>query len=162
MDDRSGNNRNEDGNEQRQDIEGLEYKKSERRRRGWGMGRAQGKMTGKMGEKVEIIEDRPGKEGLEGVGVGAVNVYLVVFADGIISVSHQFLPAPWLINGKWKRKSWRLTYIWFSSISMTFPNTPTESLIGFLLSPTRIMALTGLHTVSSTRSSTPFSQSFVM
>lgn len=58
------------------------------------MGRAQGKMTGKMGEKVEIIEDRPGKEGLEGVGVGAVNVYLVVFADGIISVSQQFLLAP--------------------------------------------------------------------
>ncbi|OXH76108.1 cation transporter [Cryptococcus neoformans] len=85
INDRSGNNKNEDGNEQRQDIEGLEYKKSERRRRGWGMGRAQGKMTGKMGEKVEIIEDRPGKEGLEGVGVGAVNVYLVVFADGIIS-----------------------------------------------------------------------------
>lgn len=51
-------------------------------------------MTGKMGEKVEIIEDRPGKEGLEGVGVGAVNVYLVVFADGIISVSQQFLLAP--------------------------------------------------------------------
>ncbi|OWZ60459.1 cation transporter [Cryptococcus neoformans c45] len=85
INDKSGNNKNEDGNEQRQDIEGLEYKKSERRRRGWGMGRAQGKMTGKMGEKVEIIEDRPGKEGLEGVGVGAVNVYLVVFADGIIS-----------------------------------------------------------------------------
>ncbi|KAE8537631.1 hypothetical protein D1P53_005687 [Cryptococcus gattii VGV] len=78
-------NSSEDGSDQRQDVEGLEYKKSERRRRGWGMGRAQGKMAGKMGEKVEIIEDRPGEEGLEGVGVGAVNVYLVVFADGIIS-----------------------------------------------------------------------------
>lgn len=58
------------------------------------MGRAQGKMAGKMGEKVEIIEDRPGEEGLEGVGVGAVNVYLVVFADGIISVSHLSLLIP--------------------------------------------------------------------
>jgi len=37
-------------------------------------------------EKVEIIEDNPGKEGLEGVGVGAVNIYLVVFADGVVSV----------------------------------------------------------------------------
>ncbi|ORX35589.1 hypothetical protein BD324DRAFT_630759 [Kockovaella imperatae] len=36
-------------------------------------------------EKVEIIEDHPGKEGLEGVGVGAHNVYLIVFSDGIIS-----------------------------------------------------------------------------
>lgn len=60
--------------------------KKEGRRRGWGMGRASGKMATKGGEKVEIVEDRPGKEGLEGVGVGAVNVYLVVFADGIVSV----------------------------------------------------------------------------
>lgn len=45
-------------------------------------------MMGKMGEKVEIIEDRLGKEGLEGVGVGVVNVYFVVFVDGIISVSY--------------------------------------------------------------------------
>ncbi|ODN95364.1 hypothetical protein L198_04760 [Cryptococcus wingfieldii CBS 7118] len=66
------------------DMEDLELKK-EGRRRGWGMGRAQGKMVSKTGEKVEIIEDRPGKEGLEGVGVGAVNVYLVVLADGIVS-----------------------------------------------------------------------------
>lgn len=93
-DGRCRGNRNGDGSDQRQDIEGLEYKKSERRRRGWGMGRAQGKMAGKMGEKVEIIEDRPGEEGLEGVGVGAVNVYLVVFADGIISVSHLSLLIP--------------------------------------------------------------------
>lgn len=42
---------------------------------------------GRRRGKVEIVEDRPGKEGLEGVGVGAVNVYLVVFKDGIISVS---------------------------------------------------------------------------
>ncbi|TYJ51764.1 hypothetical protein B9479_007656 [Cryptococcus floricola] len=66
------------------DMEDLERKK-EGRRRGWGMGRAQGRMVSKTGEKVEIIEDRPGKEGLEGVGVGAVNVYLVVLADGIVS-----------------------------------------------------------------------------
>ncbi|WWD17006.1 hypothetical protein CI109_101442 [Kwoniella shandongensis] len=62
----------------------AEHKK-EGRRRGWGMGRASGKMAAKSGEKVEIIEDNPGKEGLEGVGVGALNVYLVVFADGIVS-----------------------------------------------------------------------------
>ncbi|WVQ79655.1 hypothetical protein IAT38_001755 [Cryptococcus sp. DSM 104549] len=67
-----------------QDREGVESK-VEGRRRGWGMGRATGKMATKSGEKVEIIEDRPGKEGLEGVGVGAVNVYLVVFADGVVS-----------------------------------------------------------------------------
>lgn len=36
---------------------------------------------------VEIVEGVGGKEGVEGVGVGAVNLYLVVFADGILSVS---------------------------------------------------------------------------
>jgi magnesium transporter len=61
--------------------------KKEGRRRGWGMGRAVGKLASRTDEKVEIVEDNPGKEGLEGVGVGAVNVYLVVFADGIVSVS---------------------------------------------------------------------------
>jgi hypothetical protein len=61
--------------------------KKEGRRRGWGMGRAVGKLAARTEEKVEIVEDNPGKEGLEGVGVGAVNVYLVVFADGIVSVS---------------------------------------------------------------------------
>lgn len=40
---------------------------------------------------VEIVEGH--KEGVEGAGVGAVNVYLVVFGDGIISVS---LSARWL------------------------------------------------------------------
>lgn len=34
---------------------------------------------------VEIVEGH--KEGVEGAGVGAINVYLVVFGDGIISVS---------------------------------------------------------------------------
>ncbi|WVR06776.1 hypothetical protein IAU60_003811 [Kwoniella sp. DSM 27419] len=63
----------------------MENEKKEGRRRGWGMGRASGKHAAKSGEKVEIVEDNPGKEGLEGVGVGAVNVYLVVFADGIVS-----------------------------------------------------------------------------
>lgn len=43
--------------------------------------------SGRRRGKVEIVEDRPGKEGLEGVGVGAANVYLIVFKDGIISVS---------------------------------------------------------------------------
>ncbi|WVN85663.1 uncharacterized protein L203_100812 [Cryptococcus depauperatus CBS 7841] len=65
--------------------EELSEGKKEERRRGWGMGRQQGKDVGKMGGKVEIVEDRPGKEGLEGIGVGGVNVYLVVFADGLLS-----------------------------------------------------------------------------
>lgn len=59
----------------------------ERRRRGWGFGRATGRAATKIGEKVEIVENDPGKEGLEGVGVGGINLYLVVFADGIVSVS---------------------------------------------------------------------------
>lgn len=64
----------------------------ERRRRGWGFGRATGRAATKIGEKVEIVENDPGKEGLEGVGVGGINLYLVVFADGIVSVSaSQFL-----------------------------------------------------------------------
>jgi magnesium transporter len=37
--------------------------------------------------RLEIVENRPGKEGLEGVGVGGLNVYIVVFADGVVSVS---------------------------------------------------------------------------
>jgi len=62
--------------------------KKDRRRTGWGLGKAADMFANQLGrEKVEIIEDNPGKEGLEGVGVGAVNVYLVVFADGVVSVS---------------------------------------------------------------------------
>ncbi|OCF43050.1 hypothetical protein I317_03143 [Kwoniella heveanensis CBS 569] len=68
-----------------QETVNREHEKKEGRRRGWGMGRASGKNATKSGEKVEIVEDNPGKEGLEGVGVGAVNIYLVVFADGIVS-----------------------------------------------------------------------------
>jgi Mg2+ and Co2+ transporter CorA len=64
----------------------AQHAKKEGRRRGWGMGRAVGKLAGRQGEKVEIVEDNPGKEGLEGVGVGAVNVYMAVFDDGIITV----------------------------------------------------------------------------
>lgn len=37
--------------------------------------------------KVEIVEDRPGKEGLEGVGVGGISLYIVVMRDGVVSVS---------------------------------------------------------------------------
>jgi Mg2+ and Co2+ transporter CorA len=37
--------------------------------------------------RFDIVERVGGKEGVEGVGVGAVNLYLVVFADVIISVS---------------------------------------------------------------------------
>lgn len=36
--------------------------------------------------RVEIVEDRPGKEGLEGVGVGGINLYIVVMPDGVVSV----------------------------------------------------------------------------
>lgn len=35
--------------------------------------------------RVDIIEGVGGKEGLEGVSVGAINVYLIVFAHGVIS-----------------------------------------------------------------------------
>lgn len=35
--------------------------------------------------KVEIVEGVGGKEGVEGVGAGAINLYLVVFADGVLS-----------------------------------------------------------------------------
>lgn len=62
-------------------------KSKEGARRGWGFGRATGRAATKDGEKVEIVEDNPGKEGLEGVGVGGANLYLVVFADGIVTVS---------------------------------------------------------------------------
>lgn len=69
--------------------------KKHRHRTGWGLGKTADMLTTTLNlggagggkEKVEIIEDNPGKEGLEGVGVGAVNIYLVVFADGILSVS---------------------------------------------------------------------------
>ena len=69
------------------DPEREKQSKREGRRRGWGMGRAAGRFASKTGEKVEIIEDHPGREGLEGLGVGGLNVYLAVFADGIVSVS---------------------------------------------------------------------------
>jgi hypothetical protein len=43
--------------------------------------------TRKKRGRVDIVEGVGGKEGVEGVSVGAVNVYLVVFSGGIISVS---------------------------------------------------------------------------
>lgn len=43
-----------------------------------------GRLAAKKRGKVEIVEGP--KEGVEGVGVGAVNVYMIVFGDGIISV----------------------------------------------------------------------------
>lgn len=46
---------------------------------------ADGRRRGPRG-KLEIMEGVGGKEGVEGVGVGAVNLYLVVYEDGIISV----------------------------------------------------------------------------
>jgi hypothetical protein len=64
-----------------------ESEHGKRHRTGWGLGKAADMFANQLGrEKVEIIEDNPGKEGLEGVGVGAVNVYMVVFADGVITV----------------------------------------------------------------------------
>lgn len=113
-----------------------EEKKKEGRRRGWGMGRAAGKQSEKEGEKVEIVEDNPGKEGLEGVGVGAVNLYLAVFADGIVSVSHKIR-----------------TQLMPSSTLRTSPNTPSVSSTGSLPMLQRHQARTGSHTACSTRSS---------
>lgn len=50
-----------------------------------------GYVEGRRGRaRVDIVEGVGGKEGVEGVGVGAVNLYLVVFADGILSVSRTF------------------------------------------------------------------------
>lgn len=48
--------------------------------------------SGRKKGKLEIVEDNPGKEGLEGVTVGGINIYLVVFADGIVSVSVESIP----------------------------------------------------------------------
>lgn len=48
-----------------------------------------GASSGRKG-RVDIVEGVGGKEGVEGVGVGAVNLYLVVFADGILSVRPAF------------------------------------------------------------------------
>lgn len=45
-----------------------------------------GASSGRRG-RLDIVEGVGGKEGVEGVGVGAVNLYLVVFGDGILSVS---------------------------------------------------------------------------
>ena len=123
--------------------------KKEGRRRGWGMGRATGKMASKEGEKVEIVEDNPGKEGLEGVGVGAFNVYMVVFADGIVSVS--------LVSYMGVDEECWLTT---SSTTTTSPNTPnafsTVSSQAPVSRPLRVP--TGWHTVSSIPSSTPSSR----
>ena len=43
--------------------------------------------------RVDIVEGVGGKEGVEGVGVGAVNMYLIVFGDGILSVGSVSTPA---------------------------------------------------------------------
>lgn len=87
--------------------------KKDRHRAGWGLGKAADMFANQLGrEKVEIIEDNPGKEGLEGVGVGAVNVYLVVFADGVVSV----------------RSSWTSRNSTNSSFTLKIsPNTHNES-----------------------------------
>ncbi|CDZ98210.1 Mg2 transporter protein, CorA-like/Zinc transport protein ZntB [Phaffia rhodozyma] len=53
--------------------------------RNWDSGEGGRGRRGRSAGKVEIVEDRPGKEGLEGVGVGAKNIYLVVLKDGIVS-----------------------------------------------------------------------------
>lgn len=44
-----------------------------------------GASSGRRG-RVDIVEGVGGKEGVEGVGVGAINLYMVVFGDGILSV----------------------------------------------------------------------------
>ena len=37
--------------------------------------------------KLDIVEGVGGKEGVEGVGVGAINLYFCIYEDGILSVS---------------------------------------------------------------------------
>lgn len=56
---------------------------------GLGLGGGKGKTGRGKGERgiLEIVEDNPGMEGLEGIGAGGINIYLVVFEDGIVSVS---------------------------------------------------------------------------
>jgi hypothetical protein len=81
-----------------------------------------GRRKGRRRGKVEIVEDRPGKEGLEGVGVGAVNVYLVVFKDGIISVS-RFLPPSFSSGWDGKGSKGRMalivtTFFWDCLVSL--------------------------------------------
>lgn len=57
-------------------------------------GKGKGKDSDRTGKtskgRVDLVEGVGGKEGVEGVSVGAVNLYLVVFPDGIISVSYFF------------------------------------------------------------------------
>lgn len=60
---------------------------------------------------VEIVEGH--KEGVEGAGVGAVNVYLVVFGDGIISVSSASLPP----SSVYLSDSWPISQFHFEDIS---------------------------------------------
>ena len=55
--------------------------------------------------RVDIVEGVGGKEGVEGVGVGAINLYLVVFGDGIISVSlKKSLPLQSPLRRDWSAK----------------------------------------------------------
>lgn len=51
--------------------------------------------------RVDIIDGVNGKEGIEGVSVGAVNLYLIVFAHGVISVSNK------LTQCRETRSSWQ-------------------------------------------------------
>ncbi|KAK4049146.1 hypothetical protein OIV83_004335 [Microbotryomycetes sp. JL201] len=66
------------------DFADLLAGQAERGRRGSLDSHVPGASTGLRG-RVDIVEGVGGKEGVEGVGVGAVNVYLCVFSDGIIS-----------------------------------------------------------------------------
>lgn len=50
-------------------------------------GHQDGPVKARTPGRLEIVEGVGGKEGVEGVGVGAVNLYLVIYQDGIISVS---------------------------------------------------------------------------
>ncbi|GAB00078.1 uncharacterized protein L969DRAFT_97288 [Mixia osmundae IAM 14324] len=57
-------------------------------------GNAQPKVTGKTIKgrgRIDIVEGVGGKEGVEGVSVGGVNFYMVVFADGILSFHFEHL-----------------------------------------------------------------------
>jgi hypothetical protein len=110
-------------------------------RAGWGLGKAADMFANQLGrEKVEIIEDNPGKEGLEGVGVGAVNVYMVVFADGVVTVSTFCL----------------LQRLMKSSTLRISPNIHSGSWTGYFPSWTTIKGPTGSLMVFSIRSWMPF------
>jgi Mg2+ and Co2+ transporter CorA len=79
--------------------------------------------------RVDLIEGLDGKEGVEGVSVGAVNIYLVIFSHGVISVSLPHAANLGLLSD---------AFIPSSFTSMMSPNTQSAS--GSVLSNCRILS----------------------